>query len=113
MEFSTFEEFVAVHPAAAAQEAKALDALDLAGDLVQRFAPVPEGDDPEYASRAARAERFVASYIFNTWGGVSSQSVGDLRRSFSNDTVLRDLIRDTMGAYAPARRIRSQHMTRG
>lgn len=111
--YSTVPEFQAVHKAAAGNGALAADCLGLAADWVQSYAPEPSEITEDYSTRAARAERAVAAHILNTYGGVSSKAIGDLRKSFTDGEAIRSLVKQSMGPYYKAAKVRSRPTLRG
>ena len=102
--FSSLAEFTAAHAPASGtlNEAKATDALADAADMVARWAPM--GDEPgaDYPERAARAERRVAAYLFESGGFLSSKSgisaIGG-SSGFKNTDMLREVVRGIMADY--------------
>ena len=111
--YSTVAEFQAVHKAAEGNAALAGDCLGLAADWVQNFAPEPSEPAEEYFDRAARAERAVGAHLYNTYGGISSKGIGDLSKSYTDGEKIRALVKQSMGRYYKAARIRSVPATRG
>ena len=76
MAYSDIDDFLEGFPSAQGNEIRANDALEDAAALVQRYAPapVPLPTPDDYSEKAARAERRVAAYLFETGGYLSSKS---------------------------------------
>lgn len=75
---------------------------EVAADLVQRYAPVPDPEPADYPDKAARAEYLVRNYLINTSGG--SLASASLARggsmNFASMSKVQSLVRSVMGAYA-------------
>lgn len=89
-----------------------------AADAVQRWAPAPVTIPvPDmYSARAARAEMLVFDYLRQTSGGVlTGKSLSGLgSKSFAGDmSTIKAIVKDAMGAYYRASRVRSVPVVRG
>lgn len=74
------------------------DLLDLAADIVQHIAPAGDDPAPDYADKAARAERLVWRYLDATDGGVvaSKNLTGAGAQSYASDPVIMRLVSRAM-----------------
>lgn len=87
------------------REARATIALDVAGDEVEKVAPVPADALllPDYERRAKNAEKFVAEYLLLSGGFRTSESkgVGGLSKSsgYADMDKVRALIAGPMGPF--------------
>ncbi len=91
---------------------------EAAADAVQRWAPapVPMPAPDTYSARAARAEMLVFNYLVQTSGGVvTGKSLSGLgSQSFAGDMgALKAIVKDAMGLYYRASRVRSVPVVRG
>ena len=77
------------------------DALLVAAELVQRWAPVPSPEPTDYEDKAAAAERLLFRYLRDTSGYVSSKSLeGAGSKSYTlGIEKLKAIVRQQMGDY--------------
>lgn len=77
------------------------DYLEVAAGIVQDLAPAPEPEPPDYAPKAARAERLLFRFLTTTDAGVlrSKNIGGEVSKSFNDDKQVRQIVADTMGSY--------------
>ena len=111
---SPMEDFEAVHPAAEKSPERAEDALAMAGDLVERWAPPPDPEPADYDARARRCERMVAAYIFDTQAYKPGVSLSGMSLSYDvQGQALKGIVRDAMGPYYRGRVLRTYPLERG
>lgn len=108
--YSTVAEAQAYHPAAggADQAAKASDVLSDAADFVARLAPPPAEPPPaDYQAKAARCERRVFAYLWDTGGGyITGSSIsGAVSDSFAGIAGVREIVESVMGEYAGGKQV--------
>lgn len=74
--------------------------MELAADLVQRYAPVPSPITTDYPGMAANAELLVGAYLFETQGYLGGESQEGVSANYLHDGTIFRLVGRAMGAYA-------------